>query len=746
MIQSTAAYQTAITGDARRVLLRAIVEIIDPDISYTAVSSSGEAVISQSIQLHDKETEIGPWYATLERNRWLLDGTFHIFPNSFQGEGQQGFVGDVLSGDNGVFSTPPWVQLNFSNVSILQAFSVYFPQMDFEGVPDTFTVEVIQGGTTYFTKTVAGNTAEHASFDGFTVQNPDCIRLTVSKWSLPGRRMRIPEMIPGLYEAWTGDVIAEFNVVQQANFAALALPYGTCTLRMDNLDRRFEPRSKNGIFQSIEERQGISAFLGVRLPDGSDDYKPIGIYYQHSGGWTTGDNGITMQWDLVDIVGLIANREYIPPASLPTTLGGWAASIVTQLGSNFANRYTVDPDYANISLTTTLDAVQGKTCGQILLWCCQASGTFPRADSETGYLTVEPFWSQGNKLDLDNMETYPTMRANDDVGALIFTLADGSDTQYVVSGTSAASANTVSIDNPFIKTTDQALRAARLILSTYGGNVLETVGRGNPSSEIGDVDTVWLDESQATTGRRQVQTFQFVNGVLQGCQSTILQADGSYLYEERAVITQSGTWMAPAGVTQLRVIVAQGGQGGGRGQDGYWVSNGGSNISSNGYSSEEGERGVAGQGGKVWYGTIDINPQQTFEVRIGKGGAPGTVYGQTGGLGEETTFGAYTSANGKVYPVGFTDVASGSVYGRTGVPAPVGGTGDGAQGGDGGTAGAGHMEWVKHDFAPDGGQAGETITGHNTWVVDKEPGPGQPGQPGADGVVIIWWDREKAEA
>lgn len=137
------------------------------------------------------------------------------------------------------------------------------------------------------------------------------------------------------------------------------------------------------------------------------------------------------------------------------------------------------------------------------------------------------------------------MRANDDVGALIFTLADGSDTQYVVSGTSAASANTVSIDNPFIKTTDQALRAARLILSTYGGNVLETVGRGNPSSEIGDVDTVWLDESQATTGRRQVQTFQFVNGVLQGCQSTILQADGSYLYEERAVITQSGTWMAP---------------------------------------------------------------------------------------------------------------------------------------------------------------------------------------------------------
>lgn len=741
MIQSTAAYQAAITGDARRMLLRAIIEIIDPDITYTAATSSGEAVISQSTQLHDKETELGPWYATLERNRWLLDGTFQIFPDDYQGEGQQGFVGDVLSGDDGTFSTPPWVQLNFSNVSILQAFSVYFPQTVFDGLPVDFTVEVYQGGTAYYTKTVTGNTAASASFDGFTVQNPDCIRITVSKWSLPGRRMRIPEIIPGLYEAWTGDVIAEFNVVQQANFASLALPYGTCTLRMDNLDRRFEPRSKNGIFQSIEERQGISAFLGVRLPDGSDDYKPIGIYYQHSGGWTTGNNGITMQWDLVDIVGLVSKRQYIPPSSLPTTLGGWVASIAAQLGDNFASRYTVDPNYANISLTTTLDKVQGQTCGQILLWCCQATGTFPRADSETGYLTVEPFWSQGNKLDLDNMETYPTMRANDDVGALIFTLADGNDTQYVVSGTSAASANTVSIDNPFIKTTAQALTAARLILSTYGGNVLETTGRGDPSSEIGDVDTVWLDESQATTGRRQVQTFQFVNGVLQGCQSTILQADGSYLFEERAVITQSGSWTAPAGVTQLRVIVVQGGQGGGRGQDGYWESSGGSNISFNGYSSGEGARGVAGQGGKVWYGTIDINPQQTFQVNIGQGGAPGTVYGRAGAMGGETTFGPHSSANGEVYPVGFTDVGSGSVYGRTGVPLPVSGTGDGARGGAGGTAGAGHIEY--YEYTPDGA-ASSVVNVGSEWVVDAEPGPGQPGQPGAAGVVIVWWDREEA--
>lgn len=735
MISSTAAYQAAIVGDSRRMLLRAVIDIIDPDITYGAITSTGEAPFSQPSQLHDKELEIGPDYATLERNRWLLDGTFQIFPDNYQGQGQQGFVGDALSGNDGSFSPAFWVQMSFSNVSILQACSVYFPEGDFDGVADTFTVEVLQGGTAYFTQTVTGNTESAVNFDGFTVQNPDAIRVTVSKWTLPGRRVRLPEIIPGLYERWTADTIASFTVVQQANFSCLALPYGTCTLAMDNLDRRFEPRSKDGVFQSIEERQGIKAFLGVRLPDGTAEYKPIGIYYQAAGGWTTGDNGLTMTWDLVDIIGLIAEREYIPPATLPTTLSGWVASIVAQLGTNFGNLYTVDPNYADHALTTTLDKVQGQTCGQVLMWVCQATGTFPRADSETGYLTVEPYWSQGNKMDLDNMETYPVMRANGDVGALIFTLNDGNNTQYIVGGTSAASSDTVSIQNPFITTSAQALTAARLILATYGGNQLETTGRGDPSSEIGDVDTVWLNESSATTGRRMSQSFQFENGVLQGCESVLLQADGAFLFEEMAIITQSGSWTAPAGVSQLRVIIGQGGQGSSPGQDGYVGGSG--NLPGSGVAAGEGQPGVAGQGGKIWYGTININPQQVFEVTIGQGGAPSTAYGTPGSMGGETTFGSYSSANGQVYPLGFTDVASGNSYARTGVQAPVSGTGDGAAGGAGGSAGAGYWKDV---FGPEGQPWGWDF------IITVQPGPGAPGKAGAAGFVAVYWDKDEVSA
>lgn len=704
MIKSGQAYRAAITGDARRILLRAVIDIISPDIVFGVGETSGQILWSKLEQLHDKVFGNPTKYATLERDRWALDGTWDIFPDDpTQAVGQMGYIGNVLSGADGTFSTPPWVELQFSGVSVLQACSVYFPGNDYDGFPEDFTVEVKQGGTAYHTRTYTGNTASSVSLEGFTVNNPDAIRVTVTKWSRPSRRMRVVEIVPGVYEGWDGGMIAEFSVKQQGNIAATALPYGTCTLKIDNLSRRFEPRSKNGLFQSIEERQGIDVSLGVRLADGTDEYKRLGIFYQYSGGWKTGDNGLTMQWNLVDIIGLLANREFLAPATLPTTLGGWIGALAAQLGVNFQDRWHVDPNYTALPVTVrTADDLQGKSCGDILRWVCQATGTWPRADASTGDLTAEPLWSEGNKVTLDNLNGYPVMRANGDVAALIFTLNDGAGTKYIVSGNATSSSETVSIDNPFIKTQAQALAAARLILATYGGNVLDLTGRGDPSSEIGDVETVWLDESQATTARLTMQTFQFSNGVMQGCQSQLLQADGSFLYQGREVITSPGTWKAPAGKKSLRVILVGKGGDGTRGQDGTWDA--------------AGADGVDGLGGLVWAATININDGQEFPVTFG----------------EDTTFGAYSSANGKRYENGYTDVASGDSFARTGVAKPRAGTGDGGAKGTGGAQGRRKkVKWTD-----------ESGASHSYWKIYSYPGIGADGAMGASGCVVVYWDKE----
>ena len=733
MLSITEGYKTAIVGDVRRMLIKAMLEIVDPDITFGASNGSGAAAWSKPEQLHDKELSLNSRYATLERGRWLLDGTFRLVPDDpAQLTGEVGFVGDVLSGEDSSFASPVYAELTFSNCSILQACSVYFSDADFDGIPVDFTVEVLQGGTAYYTKEYTGNTAVSVSLDGFTVYNPDAIRVTVTKWSLPGRRLRVAEIIPGVYEEWTDDILASLDIQMRGNFACLAIPYGTCTLRMDNLDRRFEPRNKSGIFQSIEERQAIPIAIGCELEDGSVEYKRAGVFYQANGGWKTGDNAMTMQWDLVDIVGLLADREFKAPSSMPTTLAGWLAALVGQLGANFANKYHVDPNYADAAATVNgASDVDGKKCGDLLRWVCMATGTWPRADAETGDLTAEPLWSQGNKLDLDNMTVYPVMRANDDLAVLTFQLYDGNNTVVNISGNATSSSNTLTVSNPFIHTAEQAQTAARQILSQYGGIKLETTGRGDPASEIGDVDTVWLDESGATTGRRMEQSFTFSNGVLRDCKSVLLQADGSFLFENRVVFTESGVYHTGPNQTQARIILSQGGQGGARGGDGYV---GGSGVlPGSGVSSGEGDPGLDGSGGKVWSGVVSVNPDTDYTVIIGNGGKASAVTGVPGEEGGETTFGVYSSANGKVYSPSFTDIASGDAFGRPGVAVPISGTGDGGAGGKGGTAGSGYYYDA---FDMHGKPIGQMFR------VVVQPGKGKPGKDGADGVCVIYLDKE----
>lgn len=724
MISTSPEYQAAIVGSPRRIEILAIVDLSDPDMTWGAANTSGAAPWSKLEELHDKEMDPPPRLETLERNRFLLDGSFSGFPAGYQVQDKTAFASNRLSGAEGAFSPAVWVEQPFENVRILQMLSVFFSSDPMDGVPEDFTVDVYAGNTVYFSKEFTGNKATEVSITGFTVYNPTAIRVTCTKMSLPSRRLRVMEILTGLYERWPSRMFASFSCTQQGEFSCLSLPYGSVTLSMDNKSRRFEPRRKDGIFQSIEERQGVDVYIGVRLPSGAYEHVRLGLFYMAGDGWKTGDNALTMRWYLVDIIGLLTDRTYIPPTELPTTLGGWLESIVSQLGESFSNRWSADQNYVNLPVTTNnREDVTGKKCGDMIRWVCQASGTWPRADAETGKLCAEPLWSQGNKLTLGNLVSYPTMKANESLAALIFTLSDG--TEDVISGNSTSSEKTVAIKNPFLHTHAQALTAARLILSQYGGNVLEVTGRGDPASEIGDVDTVWLDESNATTARRKSQTIQFQNGVMQNCRATLLQADGSYLYTEFEVIRVSGVFKAPPGVHRLRIVLGQGGQGGGYGEPG-WVEP--FYNFTNSVGSGYGDPGQDGKGGLVWYGVIDCNEGQEFQVHLGAGGAAATQSGVPGQTGEHTTFGVYSSQNGKLYEYGYTDIANGQSFARTGVAAPLPGTGDGGKGGDGGTPGAGYLYQNEGDIG-------------YRFQLTKSPGPGKPGVAGATGFAMVTWEK-----
>ena len=696
MLKSSAAYRAAITGDTRSIKLRAVLDLTDPDIVYSPVDGCQEASWSQSDQLHDRTFDLTP-YATLERGRWRLDGSFDLLPAQAEtATGERGYVGAELSREDGTFPLPTYISMRISRLEVLQSCTICFSPAPYDGVAEQFWLELRGGGVCLHQVQIRDNRAARVTVDGFMVSNVDTIQITIDKWSLPGRRMRVVEIIPGVWEEWSNAELAEFDCSQVADFSSMSLPYGTCDLSFDNRNRRFDARNPDGLYQSIEERQGIQISVGAVLPDGMVEYKPLGTYYHYSGGWQDASSTILMHWHLVDILGLLSRRRFILPDPRPKTLGTWVAAVAAQLGPALKGRYRVDPTYADKPLILQERAdMDDVTCGAVLRWACQAAGTFARASSD-GLLTVEPYWDQGCLYTLDNLTDYPAQSANGVLDAIIFTLFDGQRTQLAISGTTSAGGQTISVKNPFIHTEGEARAAARQILSQYGGTRLALVGRGDPSAEVGDVATVELDSSHAATGRVQEQSFTVKGGVLQGCKTQLLQATGAMLYSKRTVMQQSGTWTVPPGVTSIRLILVGHGAAGNGGTDGTW--------------EDAGVDGTPGQGGKVWHAHLNVTPGSTFGVNIGPA----------------AELGGWTSADGMVYPTGFTDIDSGESYGRTGVADPLRGYGDGGAGGRGGVRGIKHIR-------------------HGEEIVDAPPSRGDMGIPGGSGCAIIYWEPQGGE-
>lgn len=151
-------------------------------------------------------------------------------------------------------------------------------------------------------------------------------------------------------------------------------------------------------------------------------------------------------------------------------------------------------------------------------------------------------------------------------------------------------------------------------------------------------------------------------------------------FTSHAMLTGSGSWTVPTGVTKIRIILVGAGTGGVGGENGADGSKGvyelGGTVSP-GAGGSGGKAGKAGAGGKVFEISLSVSPGDVFSFACGVGGIGGTA-GEAGTDGTETTFGGYSSDYGRLYPYGYYEAKTGLTFAGAGA--------DGVDGGKGGNA------------------------------------------------------------
>ena len=172
------------------------------------------------------------------------------------------------------------------------------------------------------------------------------------------------------------------------------------------------------------------------------------------------------------------------------------------------------------------------------------------------------------------------------------------------------------------------------------------------------------------------------------------QPETTEYYDERVLLTGSGNWTVPEGVTTYTKVLIGGGQGGKCGANGSsaearasWTETDDGTTDSRrryvyvprGEGALGGEPGEAGEGGKVLVETVtDAVPGAKVPYACGVGGV-GALSGSTedGSHGTATTMGGSSSDSGSSSPNGYTDPVTGDTYAMPGDAGIAGSRGHG---------------------------------------------------------------------
>lgn len=260
-----------IRSDYLRTFGRIVIDYTDPFLDQSiTVAASEQANVSYPAQTADGVAEPFAKIASLDGS-WILDGTFPLAPSPEEAETyQMGWWGSQLADVNGYFATPyPTLTVTFFSRPITQLKVVGDARRG--EYPVDFVIKLYGNGDLLkYTESVTGNTQVSWSK---TLTSPvtEVVKMTleISRWSHPGRQVKILEFFTSVQEVYEGDDILLIHLLEEREVSQGSLPIGNISaneidIQLNNETRKFDAgNTQSPLYQLLKPNRRIRAWLGV---------------------------------------------------------------------------------------------------------------------------------------------------------------------------------------------------------------------------------------------------------------------------------------------------------------------------------------------------------------------------------------------------------------------------------------------------------------------------------------------------
>lgn len=503
MIKTTRAYKTAIVNNTRTNVFQAQFEFVPPGaVDGAVVNADSGAPIGRAAQVNDGIEDMSAKWATLEHNRWVLDGSMTI-PPAVDDVSEYGYWSAALSDEQGNFTEKPCVQYNMDADYDMIGVMLTFDRLGGE-YPTRLTMQYLNS---------AGAILAARSFNINSVQCKldlrylavRSVKIIFDKWCLPYRRAKMTHLLPGQIFTFDGNNTLSFDFSESITPFSSSFDSPEFEIQLDNSDREFDMLNPVGIFAYLNKKMKISSRLGTLLPDGETEWVGTGDYYLYN--IPSDQQTETVKFVCRPMIALCENIKYPTTLKEQTTVENVVRLIFETAG--ITDGYTVDDTLKNINVNgycgddvKIVDAFAMIATAAAGYWKINRDGSYSLLPIKN---IIQKLINEDTDVTLfySNVFQKPAISSTKITsvkvsGNYFKTLTFDGYSDWTGFDTTLTAAvddgNSVNISSAFISNPQRAQKVAEIALEFYRYVLNYTSDyRGNPAVEAGDIAMVETD-------------------------------------------------------------------------------------------------------------------------------------------------------------------------------------------------------------------------------------------------------------
>lgn len=274
--------------------LRITYSVIEPDADDLAIpQDNGHEYYSDLADaVLNTDKTIYPT-VTLEHNRWCLDGSQEIIPDSVP-YGYAGFVGSQLSGADCLYETQPVIRIDFGDYFAFGGLTFEFDPVTGD-YPAELLIDGYNDGSKIFSQTYNPDRTDWVCNDRIPAESGTYVNrldITYVESNKPYRRARMSQLVFGVLYRFENSDLQSASWTRKISPVTTELPSESFKWNVIDDDRHFDPENAEGIYAYLESRQNVSVSIGYELNSGAIEWLKLGEMYSTSSFSTDGNVNI----------------------------------------------------------------------------------------------------------------------------------------------------------------------------------------------------------------------------------------------------------------------------------------------------------------------------------------------------------------------------------------------------------------------------------------------------------------------